>query len=554
MPESEVVKNYYSHRTYHLWAVAGGQPFEVIRDGTPLDGIEDFALSPDGLSIVATLPVPEVPKAWETLYPPPNPASITRIHEGHGTARQYVRIELKTGRVHPLTGAPTGFSGGWDAFSGPDYGSPHWSSDGRSILLPDTFIKRNDNASSHPCVAVMGLPAGPITCVEVLTSRTEEGHHTIWAIDLSPDGQQVVVRFGSGWVPTEATEYRRSSDGSWQIERHIEGNPALGNNGLEVTIKQSINDPPLLVASRGEASRVIWDPNPQLHSVELGEAVPYTWKDKDGRQVHGGLYKPVHYQQGQRYPLVIQTHGFIGTTAFDPSGTGFPNEFAARQLSSAGFLVLQAEDDAPGCAQGSTPQEGLCAASSYEGAAKQLVADGLADPNNIGLIGFSRSCWYVMEALTKTSYPFTAALIGDGVVYGYLQFIIDPSPGETTSEIGAAPFGEGLQKWLKESPEFNLDKVKTPLMVVNHGPAGLLGNGIWEPYAGLYSMKKPVDFVMLKTNEHVVSNPVERIASQTLSVDWFRFWLQGYEDPDPGKADQYKRWRELKKLQAENEN
>jgi hypothetical protein len=28
-------------------------------------------------------------------------------------------------------------------------------------------------------------------------------------------------------------------------------------------------------------------------------------------------------------------------------------------------------------------------------------------------------------------------------------------------------------------------------------------------------------------------------------VDWFRFWLKNEEDPDPAKAEQYKRWREL---------
>jgi len=31
-------------------------------------------------------------------------------------------------------------------------------------------------------------------------------------------------------------------------------------------------------------------------------------------------------------------------------------------------------------------------------------------------------------------------------------------------------------------------------------------------------------------------------------VDWFCFWLKGEEDPDPAKAEQYKRWRELRKL------
>jgi hypothetical protein len=36
-------------------------------------------------------------------------------------------------------------------------------------------------------------------------------------------------------------------------------------------------------------------------------------------------------------------------------------------------------------------------------------------------------------------------------------------------------------------------------------------------------------------------------------VNQFRFWLKGEEDPGPGKADQYVRWHELRKLQQENE-
>jgi hypothetical protein len=58
---------------------------------------------------------------------------------------------------------------------------------------------------------------------------------------------------------------------------------------------------------------------------------------------------------------------------------------------------------------------------------------------------------------------------------------------------------------------------------------------------------------MLNTHEHILTNPAVRIASQGGSVDWFRFWLQGYIDPNPIKSDQYVRWRELRKLQQQNE-
>jgi hypothetical protein len=39
------------------------------------------------------------------------------------------------------------------------------------------------------------------------------------------------------------------------------------------------------------------------------------------------------------------------------------------------------------------------------------------------------------------------------------------------------------------------------------------------------------------------------MTSQPSNVDWFAFRLKGEEDPDPAKAEQYKRWRELRKLQ-----
>jgi hypothetical protein len=75
---------------------------------------------------------------------------------------------------------------------------------------------------------------------------------------------------------------------------------------------------------------------------------------------------------------------------------------------------------------------------------------------------------------------------------------------------------------------------------------------MWEPYAALRYLHKPVDLTMLNTYEHVLTNPAVRMASQGGSVDWFRFWLQDYEDPDPAKQEQYKRWRDLRKMQEEN--
>src|SRR5437762_13775382 len=156
-----------------------------------------------------------------------------------------------------------------------------------------------------------------------------------------------------------------------------------------------------------------------------------------------------------------------------------------------------------------------------------------------------------MEALTaSSSLNFKAASITSGLMFDYWQSMVSPDAGEGAAVIGAPPFGEGLQQWLKRSPGFNLDKVNAPLMVVAEGADSLLT--MWAAYAGLHQLHKPVDLIMLNTDEHVLTNPAVRMASQGGSVDWFRFWLKGEEDPDPAKVDQYKRWRELRKLQEAN--
>jgi dipeptidyl aminopeptidase/acylaminoacyl peptidase len=541
----------------HLWAVIGDKRFEVKHDSAPVLCDRDFALSPDGLSLITTQPVPEIPSSWESLYPPPYASDPFRIRASHqNSVSQYVRINLETGSAQALTNAPTSRetdAGMWAAVEG----GPTWSKDGREILLPDTFVNSAVHAPSRPCVAVVELLAGKSTCVEMLKGRTEtsveEGYHEIKdARFVGGDGHHVKVSFYDNRdFSIGQTEYRRAGDDSWQVVGQDKGQPEAGYEGLEITVKQGLDDPPQLVARSKRGSRVIWDPNPQLKEIELGSASVYTWRNKEGREWSGGLYKPTKYKRGQRYPLVIQTHGFR-ESLFEPSGL-FPTAFAARALAAAGIVVLQVGERCPTA----TPYEGPCAVSGYEAAANQLISEGLVDSEKIGIIGFSRTCFYVMETLTNSSIHLRAASITDGVMEDYLQYMIAIDFARNTigndydSLIGAPPFGEGLQQWLKRSPGFKLDKINAPLLVVGEGAISVLS--MWQPYAGLRYLHKPVDLILLNTDEHVLTNPAVRMASQGGSVDWFRFWLQDYEDPDPAKAEQYQRWRQLRKLQDANE-
>src|SRR6185437_10145953 len=161
--------------------------------------------------------------------------------------------------------------------------------------------------------------------------------------------------------------------------------------------------------SRAQTSRVIWDPNPQLYQGALGTAVVYHWGDATGREWTGGLYKPVGYVTDRRYPLVIQTHGFPAST-FHPSGY-VPTAFAARALAAGGMVVLQM----PTCPIILSPEEGPCNVAGFEAAVRSLASQGLIDQNRVGIIGFSRTVYYVLDALTTRAVRFAAASVTDGV-------------------------------------------------------------------------------------------------------------------------------------------
>jgi dipeptidyl aminopeptidase/acylaminoacyl peptidase len=559
-PNDPMIQGYATPSTKELWAVVNGERFQVKHDGkTPDFREEAMSLSPDGMWLATLAAVGKAPASWEKLYPaPPFNEYSNPIRAGGSGVVQYVRMNLRSGSVEPLVDAPMLDAIGLGIGSGD---APVWSSDGQKVLLPRTFVKSKENVPSYPCIAISDLRAHASRCVVKLRVRgyskneswTNENPGTEWIDNVhfsGEDNHRVAATFYNRDGTLGVTrQYQERPDDTWQTVGESTGE--IGPDGLEVKVTETFKEPPLLVAKRKDTSRVIWDPNPQLRDIELADVSIYKWKDTEGRQWEGGLFKPLNYEQGKRYPLVIQTHGFL-EKSFTPSGYS-GSASAAQELAAQGILVLQtAYGDQDVDCKMDTPEEAPCMVGLIESAAKQLVAEGLADPENIGIVGFSRTCYYVMDMLTTNTLHLKAASITDGVMADYASYVLF-SNDEFEKMIGAKPYGEGLQQWIKRSPSFNLEKVNAPLLITGLG--GRVGAiTMWAPYAELHHLKKPVEFIVINTvSEHVLTNPGARMASQGGSVDWFRFWLQDYEDPDRTKVEQYERWRGLKQMQAENE-
>lgn len=181
--------------------------------------------------------------------------------------------------------------------------------------------------------------------------------------------------------------------------------------------------------------------------------------------------------------------------------------------------------------------------SAYEGAIDYLDARGLIDRNKIGIIGFSRTVLHVVYTLTHSNYSFAAATLADGFDGGYMGYMLWGG-ADYPAVNGGFPSGAAMQSWVRNSAGFNLENFRAPVRIEYYGRWGALGG--WSLYSGLSLLEKPVDFLWLPFGAHLLVRPWDRMASQQGNVDWFRFWLQGYEDIGSEKRGQYIRWNGLR--------
>ena len=559
-----------------LWVGSPGNFHRVPNPGhrEPIPDAEHYdnvlSLSPDGTKVVRLLPIEKLDNSW-SMYEPkpgfeswkikPNDNSVLSPSYWY-RLRGYRIIDIRTGKISPLIDGPYGISLGEE-----DLATAVWSQDGKRLLLGNVGMPlnvsnpREQSRRKHICaIASVDLVSSESHCIAFTRDAAKVTPENPRPLRLkeaffgaNKDEVYLHVAWHGQWGQTERYRYRA---GQWTLEEVIPGDPLTGApvsrrddkkapfHGIAVSIKQDLNTPPTLWASGLAKAKQIWDPNPQLGPIQLGKASLFHWKDADAYSWTGVLVVPPGYEPGKRYPLVIQTHGYRDF-AFITDGI-YPTAMAARALSSAGFIVLQTTSRPDHML---TAQEATDEITGWKAAIAQLDRDGLVDPTRVGVIGFSRTCWYVEQALIDAPKLFAAATIADGVDNSYMTYRLFGEGRPTMAKeyrkiIGTSPVGDGLAIWMQHAPSFRLDKVVTPLRIEAIGPSSVLME--WEIYASLRDQHKPVDLIYIPGGQHILQKPLDRLASQQGNVDWFRFWLEGYTDPAPQKVQQYRRWKMLR--------
>jgi dipeptidyl aminopeptidase/acylaminoacyl peptidase len=289
--------------------------------------------------------------------------------------------------------------------------------------------------------------------------------------------------------------------------------PSDPPNAFTRTIGQSVDAPAgeAAFASTRVAITHIPDPTPAVRAIKK-RLVKY--KRADGLDLSFTLYTPPGYQEGTRVPTILYAYPLDyaeASTAGQVTGSQetFTQLREYRLLLLAGYAII---DDASFPIIGDPKK-------AYDTYLEQLVADakaavdeavrqGVADPDRIGVTGHSHGALMTVN-LVAHSDLFRAGVATSG---SYNKTLTPFGFQNERRSVWEAP-----DVYLKVSPFFSADKLKTPLLIMhgaedaNPGTTPLQASKLYEAIRGnggttrlVLLPHEPHWYTALESNEQLV--------------------------------------------------
>jgi hypothetical protein len=186
--------------------------------------------------------------------------------------------------------------------------------------------------------------------------------------------------------------------------------------------------------------------------------------------------------------------------------------------------------------------EGLSAVKS---AIDLLASKGEIDRTKVGMGGLSFgseiTLWTLMQSDLLAAASVTSPVMSRNYyLFGSIRGDAFLKQLKELWQLGAPD--ETPKRWRLLSPAANLDKIKAPILMQTPEQEYLME----LDYAIPLIRDHRADLYVFPNEPHIKFQPKHKLAAYQRNIDWFRFWLQGYEDPDPAKRAQYAHWREMK--------
>jgi len=431
-----------------------------------IDGpIHSLALSPDGTKI----------------------AFVGDINSDGGPARSFSEPDLFVTGTQPGS-TPKNLTTNYDFDIGSGVGgdqsppraggrsNPYWTPDGRSIIVGSAEegrvnLKRVDGASGK---------VTPLT----------DGNFDVFSYHATPDGSKIAVLIST---PTNIGDL-------------------------------------FIVDGKSGHSEQITHINAKLFSeLNLTEPEMIWYKGADGRKIQAWVQRPPDFQQGKKYPMILDIHG----GPHSAYGYTFDHEF--QWMAAKGYVVLYPNP------RGSTSygQEfGNIIQYHYPGddftdlmnGVDELIARGWVDPEKLGVTGGSGggvlTNWTVGHT-TRFKAAASQRSIADWAGWWYGADMIAPT------WFRGAPW-EYEEDFKARSPITYVTKVTTPMMFIE-GEADFRtppAYGGEQMFRALKYLNKTAVMVRFPGESHELSRsgkPTHRVERLRHIVAWMDKYTQGQE-------------------------
>ncbi len=247
---------------------------------------------------------------------------------------------------------------------------------------------------------------------------------------------------------------------------------------------------------------------PSLQETDLGEMKPYNYTARDGLPIPAYLTLPPG-KAPKGLPVVVMPHG--GPDSRDDMSFNWMAQF----LANRGYAVLQ--PNFRGSAgyghkftEAGLQQWGLKVQDDVTDGVKKLIADGIADPKRICIVGASFGGYVALAGATFSPDLYACAASWAGV--SDLPVEIHAEVKDFGANSGMVSFWgsriglDDMSKLVAASPDRHVDKVKAPILLM-HGEGDTTVR-IEQSEAmndALTKAHKKVEFIRFPSEDHYMN-------------------------------------------------